>query len=110
MFRVKCDTQSEFESVVKKMEKETGLKCNVKNMPSEFRYVTTTVIDRTGDSMISLSCTAFGRMATPIFPIMDNLHMDTFFFFVTYRDWETDRKSTRLNSSHITRSRMPSSA
>ena len=28
----------------------------------------------------------------------------------TYRDWETDRKSTRLNSSHITRSRMPSSA
>ena len=26
------------------------------------------------------------------------------------RDWETDRKSTRLNSSHITRSRMPSSA
>jgi len=54
MFRVKCDTQSEFESVVKKMEKETGLKCNVKNMPSEFRYVTTTVIERTGDSMISL--------------------------------------------------------
>ena len=30
----------------------------------------------------TLSCTAFGRMATPIFPIMDNLHMDTFFFFV----------------------------
>ena len=29
---------------------------------------------------------------------------------ITYRDWETDRKSTRLNSSHITRSRMPSSA
>ena len=27
-----------------------------------------------------------------------------------YRDWETDRKSTRLNSSHITRARMPSSA
>ena len=54
MFRVKCDTQSEFESVVKKMEKETGLKCNVKNMPSEFRYVTTTVIERTDDSMISL--------------------------------------------------------
>ena len=29
---------------------------------------------------------------------------------LTYRDWETDRKSTRLNSSHITRTRMPSSA
>ena len=28
----------------------------------------------------------------------------------TYRDWETDRKSTRLNSSHSGESRMPSSA
>ena len=27
-----------------------------------------------------------------------------------YRDWETDRKSTRLNSSHSRESRMPSSA
>ena len=27
-----------------------------------------------------------------------------------YRDWETDRKSTRLNSSHSRASRMPSSA
>ena len=29
---------------------------------------------------------------------------------VAYRDWETDRKSTRLNSSHSGESRMPSSA
>ena len=29
---------------------------------------------------------------------------------VDYRDWETDRKSTRLNSSHSAKSRMPSSA
>ena len=29
---------------------------------------------------------------------------------VKYRDWETDRKSTRLNSSHSAKSRMPSSA
>ena len=29
---------------------------------------------------------------------------------VSYRDWETDRKSTRLNSSHSRASRMPSSA
>ena len=27
-----------------------------------------------------------------------------------YRDWETDRKSTRLNSSHSRASSMPSSA
>ena len=29
---------------------------------------------------------------------------------LVYRDWETDRKSTRLNSSHRSLSRMPSSA
>ena len=29
---------------------------------------------------------------------------------LAYRDWETDRKSTRLNSSHSSKSRMPSSA
>ena len=29
---------------------------------------------------------------------------------LSYRDWETDRKSTRLNSSHLKLSRMPSSA
>ena len=32
------------------------------------------------------------------------------FDMTTYRDWETDRKSTRLNSSHRSLSRMPSSA
>ena len=31
-------------------------------------------------------------------------------FGKSYRDWETDRKSTRLNSSHSAKSRMPSSA
>ena len=31
-------------------------------------------------------------------------------FYMPYRDWETDRKSTRLNSSHEIPSRMPSSA
>ena len=32
------------------------------------------------------------------------------FMIPWYRDWETDRKSTRLNSSHEFVSRMPSSA
>ena len=35
----------------------------------------------------------------------DELHS-----YSRYRDWETDRKSTRLNSSHRSLSRMPSSA
>ena len=36
--------------------------------------------------------------------------MSSFFFALPSRDWETDRKSTRLNSSHEIPSRMPSSA
>lgn len=37
-----------------------------------------------GDSF-KLKMTAFARMSTPIFPIMDNLHLDSFFFFVPNR-------------------------
>lgn len=37
-----------------------------------------------GDSM-NLRMTAFTRLATPINPVMDNLHMETFFFFVPCR-------------------------
>lgn len=36
--------------------------------------------------------TIFGRLNTPIVPIMDNLHLDTFFFFVPYRLIQTDFK------------------
>lgn len=37
-----------------------------------------------GDTF-NLHMTAFARMATPIYPLMDNLYMDVFFFFVPYR-------------------------
>lgn len=37
-----------------------------------------------GDT-ISVGATLFGRMATPIFPVMDNLHMDVLWFFVPNR-------------------------
>lgn len=37
-----------------------------------------------GDTF-SCSMTAFTRLATPIFPVMDNLHLDTFFFFIPNR-------------------------
>ena len=37
-----------------------------------------------GDTF-NLKMTAFARFATPIFPIMDNLTMETFFFSVPYR-------------------------
>ena len=41
--------------------------------------------------------------ANPMFALFSNI-------WANYRDWETDRKSTRLNSSHSAKSRMPSSA
>ena len=37
-----------------------------------------------GDTF-NLRMTAFSRMATPIHPLMDNLHMETFFFFTPNR-------------------------
>jgi hypothetical protein len=41
-----------------------------------------------GDSF-NVNMTAFARLATPIFPIMDNLFMESFFFFVPNRlVWE----------------------
>jgi len=32
-----------------------------------------------------LNMTAFARLSTPLFPVMDNLHLDSFFFFVPNR-------------------------
>lgn len=37
-----------------------------------------------GDTF-NCNVTMFGRMATPLFPVMDNLHLDSFFFFVPNR-------------------------
>jgi len=37
-----------------------------------------------GDTF-NLSMTAFSRLATPLFPIMDNMYMESFFFFVPNR-------------------------
>lgn len=37
-----------------------------------------------GDT-VNLKMTAFTRLTTPIYPIMDNLHMDSFWFFVSNR-------------------------
>ena len=41
-----------------------------------------------GDT-INCRASLFGRMATPIKPILDNLYLETFFFFVPYRQlWD----------------------
>jgi len=44
-----------------------------------------------GDTF-NLKMTGFGRLATPLFPLMDNAYLDSFWFFVPYRlvwqNWE----------------------
>lgn len=37
-----------------------------------------------GDTF-NMRANIFARMSTPIFPVMDNMYMDTFFFFIPYR-------------------------
>ena len=49
-------------------------------------------------------------LQTMLFTEEDSRKIENFIRGSAYRDWETDRKSTRLNSSHSAKSRMPSSA
>ena len=49
------------------------------------------------------------RCAVPDYKVGTDSQMGSV-VMIPYRDWETDRKSTRLNSSHSAKSRMPSSA
>ena len=58
--------------------------------------------------------TELADFVSTIYPSIEGLEgqyrKDYSDFTKDYRDWETDRKSTRLNSSHSAKSRMPSSA
>jgi len=51
-----------------------------------------------GDTF-NLKMTAFSRMSTPIYPVMDNIYMDTFFFAVPFRlVWDNWQK---LNGERV---------
>ena len=56
-------------------------------------YLISILIDEIvpGDTF-NVDCHFFARLATPFFPIMDNMYLDTFFFFVPNRlvwdNWE----------------------
>ena len=62
------------------------------------------------DAMYDARLKAFSLYNVMPQEVEKNVAQTMSFYAAAYRDWETDRKSTRLNSSHITRSRMPSSA
>ena len=77
------------------------------------------ILDRnTGRVVGSKLAAVTGHLLMSVFFVYHNIqsgfNVDLWFVYASlvagYRDWETDRKSTRLNSSHSAKSRMPSSA
>ena len=62
-----------------------------------------------GEELDSLLPEAFATVREASKRVFAMRHFDVQ-MMAGYRDWETDRKSTRLNSSHSAKSRMPSSA
>ena len=69
------------------------------------KYITKVDEDHKGFKAVILTSTGIGKQYT------ENKHKTSKNKYQeVYRDWETDRKSTRLNSSHRSLSRMPSSA
>ena len=58
-----------------------------------------------GDTF-NLRMTAFARMATPLFPIMDNMYLDSFFFFVPNRlVWDNWQRFMGDSATRAIRSR-----
>ena len=60
--------------------------------------------------LLSSSCTGLFLLFVDVFRCCCRSFFCLSPFSGLYRDWETDRKSTRLNSSHSAKPRMPSSA
>ena len=69
-----------------------------------------------GEILATYRAAGFQRISTPILEDLENLNKSdggdnlNLIFKVLKRGEKLDRKSTRLNSSHTTVSRMPSSA
>ena len=63
------------------------------------------------DAKGNITFLTYGADGKPTSKLLNKDQMiEGFINSTPYRDWETDRKSTRLNSSHSAKSRMPSSA
>ena len=72
--------------------------------------VTSSSLTTTGALVSGSIASGFGTISTANTITGTTLNGTTGINTGVYRDWETDRKSTRLNSSHSAKSRMPSSA
>ena len=104
MFRWK-DSVKDYKSVTKKYNiyKNRAIKKGIEFSLSEYKFY----------KLISSECYCCGVSENTYIGV-DRLNNNDGYNDVNtsgyYRDWETDRKSTRLNSSHSAKSRMPSSA
>ena len=78
----------------------TELKEGLKKIDIPFIYINISNNEELGDKIEEI-------YKCPVYPIISLKYPQQ---ITGYRDWETDRKSTRLNSSHSAKSRMPSSA
>ena len=79
--------------------------------PSNVSVTTTSRVRMFGNLVRRFGVNAeqpYNMLETKIQQVSDNIKQSE--YDKQYRDWETDRKSTRLNSSHSGESRMPSSA
>ena len=72
-------------------------------------YTEHIVFAPTNKSKVTKWCTKFNKMIIKWSDYYKKYEDDIGWIKAQYRDWE-DRKSTRLNSSHSAKSRMPSSA
>ena len=60
--------------------------------------------------LLIVVCMSVGKILTDEKILVHPAYIVLWGYVYGYRDWETDRKSTRLNSSHSAKPRMPSSA
>ena len=67
------------------------------------------VLNTTHDAIVKITDTKYATLVAPA-NLDFSAQTAVTAYGTQYRDWETDRKSTRLNSSHSGESRMPSSA
>ena len=126
------ETKETIESIWKYGNIWVGTFVNTKTINYIIKYITKIDEDHKGFKSIILSSAGIGKQyierqdaknnkyngentkETYILPSGTRTALPIYYrnkiYTVEYRDWETDRKSTRLNSSHSAKSRMPSSA
>ena len=92
-----CQDDVKYDKINSEYYGNIGIETHLKDVECNKLYV---------GNIVEIDCEITGR--THLRPVVE--HDGQVFVMVLYRDWETDRKSTRLNSSHSAKSRMPSSA